>query len=102
MIYNRFKLLNTISRTVDTGVTMSTFDMNNIVEEAFHPKDIYAIYLRKSRADVEAEKLGEGETLARHKKILTELAARKGLYIGKIYQEIVSGELSKPDRRYRN
>ena len=54
--------------------------------------DVYAIYLRKSRADVEAEKLGEGETLARHKKILTELAARKGLYVGKIYQEIVSGE----------
>lgn len=52
----------------------------------------YAIYLRKSRADAEAEKLGEGETLARHKKILTELAARKGLYVEKIYQEIVSGE----------
>lgn len=52
----------------------------------------YAIYLRKSRADVEAEKLGEGETLARHKKILTELAARKGLYVEKIYHEIISGE----------
>ena len=63
------------------GENMSTFDM-----------DVYAIYLRKSRADVEAEKLGEGETLARHRKILTELAARKGLYIGKIYEEIVSGE----------
>ena len=24
----------------------------------------YALYLRKSRADMEAEKLGEGETLA--------------------------------------
>lgn len=54
--------------------------------------DKYAIYLRKSRADVEAEKLGEGETLARHKKILTELAARKGYYVEKIYHEIVSGE----------
>ena len=53
--------------------------------------DKYCIYLRKSRADLEAEKLGEGETLARHKKILTELAARKGLYVEKIYQEIVSG-----------
>lgn len=52
----------------------------------------YAIYLRKSRADAEAEKLGDGETLARHKKILTELAVRKDLYIEKIYQEIVSGE----------
>lgn len=55
-------------------------------------QDKYAIYLRKSRADVEAEKYGEGETLSRHKKILTDLAARKGLYIEKIYQEIVSGE----------
>lgn len=52
----------------------------------------YAIYLRKSRADIEAEKLGEGETLARHRKILTELAARRQLFIGEIYQEIVSGE----------
>lgn len=71
---------------------MTTFDMNRITEEALHPKDIYAIYLRKSRADVEAEKLGEGETLARHEKILTELAARKGYYIGEIYKEIESGE----------
>lgn len=54
--------------------------------------DKYAMYLRKSRADLEAEKLGEGETLTRHKNILTELAARKGLYVEKIYQEIVSGE----------
>lgn len=60
--------------------------------------DKYAIYLRKSRADMEAEKLGEGETLARHKKILTELAARKGIYIEKIYQEIVSGAESIADR----
>lgn len=72
---------------------MTTFDMNNIVNIAHDTTlDKYAIYLRKSRADVEAEKLGEGETLARHKKILTELAARKGLYVEKIYQEIVSGE----------
>ena len=58
----------------------------------------YAIYLRKSRADVEAEKLGEGETLARHKKILTELAVRKELYIGEIYQEIISGAERIEDR----
>ena len=59
----------------------------------------YAIYLRKSRADIEAEKLGEGETLARHKKILTELAVRKELYIGEIYQEIISGADSIEDRK---
>ena len=51
--------------------------------------DEYAIYLRKSRKDDEAETLEE--TLNKHKNILTDLAARKGLYIGKIYQEVVSG-----------
>lgn len=51
--------------------------------------DVYAIYLRKSRQDDEAESMEE--TLNRHKNILTDLAARKGLYIGKIYQEVVSG-----------
>lgn len=76
---------------------MTVFEMNDAVEVALNMKK-YAIYLRKSRADIEAEKLGEGETLARHKKILTELAARKGLYIGEIYQEIVSGAESIEDR----
>ena len=76
---------------------MTVFEANNAVENAFK-MDVYAIYLRKSRADLEAEKLGEGETLARHKKILTELAARKGLYIGEIYQEIVSGADSIEER----
>lgn len=75
---------------------MTTFDMNRAVENALNPKmEKYAIYLRKSRADLEAEKLGEGETLTRHKKILTELAARKGLYVDRIYHEIVSGESIK-------
>lgn len=76
---------------------MTVFDINNAIDIAFNMKK-YAIYLRKSRADMEAEKLGEGETLARHKKILTELAARKGLYIGEIYQEIVSGADRIEDR----
>ena len=52
----------------------------------------YAIYLRKSRADAEMEALGEMETLARHEKILTELAKRQELPIGRVYKEIVSGE----------
>jgi len=52
----------------------------------------YAIYLRKSRADAEAEARGEGETLARHEKILLDLAEKMGIKIGKIYREIVSGE----------
>lgn len=55
-------------------------------------KAIYAIYLRKSRADIEAEKRGEGETLARHEKILNSVAEEQGLKIGKVYKELVSGE----------
>ena len=54
--------------------------------------DGYAMYLRKSRADLEAEKLGQGETLKRHKEILTNLAARQGLFVKKIFEEVVSGE----------
>ena len=52
----------------------------------------YCMYLRKSRADREAEARGEGETLARHEKTLLELAARMNINITKIYKEIVSGE----------
>lgn len=52
----------------------------------------YCIYLRKSRADQEAEARGEGETLARHEKILLETAQRMQLNIVTIYREIVSGE----------
>ncbi|MBR6504144.1 MAG: recombinase family protein [Clostridia bacterium] len=52
----------------------------------------YAIYLRKSRTDSEAEARGEGETLARHEKILLNLSERMGIKIGKIYREIVSGD----------
>lgn len=52
----------------------------------------YAMYLRKSRADVEAEAHGEGETLSRHENALTALAEKSGLKITKIYREIISGE----------
>lgn len=50
------------------------------------------IYLRKSRADREAEARGEGETLARHEHILLDLAKKQGYAIGAIYREVVSGE----------
>ena len=53
---------------------------------------MYCIYLRKSRADYEAEQRGEGETLSRHRDVLTALAAHNHHAIGHIYQEIVSGE----------
>ncbi|MDR2686882.1 MAG: recombinase family protein [Oscillospiraceae bacterium] len=52
----------------------------------------HLIYLRKSRADTEAETRGEGETLARHEKALLDLAARLRLAVGGIYREIVSGD----------
>ncbi len=52
----------------------------------------YCLYLRKSRADAEAEARGEGETLARHEKALLELAKRLRLNITHIYREVVSGE----------
>ena len=52
----------------------------------------YCIYLRKSRKDNEAEQRGEGETLARHEKTLTEFAKKNGLEVSAIYKEVVSGE----------
>lgn len=60
--------------------------------------DKYCIYLRKSRMDLELEKRGEGETLARHRAALVELAKKLNLNVVKIYQEVVSGEsiVSRP------
>lgn len=52
----------------------------------------YCIYLRKSRADLEAEAHGEGETLLRHEKALLDLAKRQKLNVTEIYREVVSGE----------
>lgn len=52
----------------------------------------YCIYLRKSRADAEAEKAGQGETLARHEHILRQIAERDNLQVTKIYREIISGD----------
>lgn len=52
----------------------------------------YVMYLRKSRADQEAELRGEGETFARHEKLLTDTAATLKIKIGAIYREVVTGE----------
>lgn len=62
----------------------------------------YLMYLRKSRADLEAEARGEGETLARHRRALRELAARNGHEIRREYAEIVSGETiaSRPQMQH--
>lgn len=50
------------------------------------------MYLRKSRADLEAEARGEGETLVKHRAILLKFAKEQNLNIVKIREEIVSGE----------
>ena len=69
-------------------------DINNVYsnENLLDNLEEYAMYLRKSRADIEAEANGEGETLARHENILLDLARKNEIKIGKIYKEIVSGE----------
>lgn len=70
--------------------------MDKIIEKACdqYTKTRYAMYLRKSRADIEMEALGEGETLAKHKTMLFNLAAKHEIHPDQItiYQEIVSGE----------
>lgn len=59
-----------------------------------YTQDKYAMYLRKSRADMELEALGEEETLARHKKMLEALAAKHDIHPDQItiYHELVSGD----------
>ncbi|MDR0948407.1 MAG: recombinase family protein [Lachnospiraceae bacterium] len=52
----------------------------------------YCAYLRKSRADRDAEMRGEEETLSRHKRILEEFAASHQMLISRFYAEVVSGE----------
>lgn len=52
----------------------------------------YCIYLRKSRKDMDAEAHGEGETLARHERLLLEVAKRGEYNVTQIYREVVSGD----------
>ncbi len=61
---------------------------------AMYPTELQrvAVYLRKSRADLEAEGRGEGETLSRHRRALTALAEQYRHRITGVYEEIVSGE----------
>ena len=51
-----------------------------------------ALYLRKSRADLEAEKTGEFETLNKHKSTLLDLSREMKLNVVEIKEELVSGE----------
>lgn len=65
------------------------------MQNALNQHGRYCMYLRRSRADADAERMGAGETLARHLRMLQELAGR---LIGHpipdtaIYREIVSGD----------
>ena len=72
---------------------MSVFEVNNKINAALNSTvERWVIYLRKSRADIQAEKHGDGDTLERHRAILTELAAKRGLYVVEIIEEVVSGD----------
>ena len=52
----------------------------------------YDAYLRKSRADVELEKLKKFDTLKQHEKFLIDRAKQLNINIRNIYHEVVSGE----------
>lgn len=71
-------------------------EIKQIIEDVCkeYVQDEYAMYLRKSRADLEMEALGEGETLARHKHMLDALAAKHNISTEQItvYKEVVSGD----------
>lgn len=56
------------------------------------PGGIYDAYLRKSRADMELEKLKKFDTLKQHEKFLKDRAKQLGIKIRRIYREVVSGE----------
>lgn len=58
-----------------------------------------ALYLRKSRADFDAELKGEGETLSKHRTALLALAEKYRYVIQDTYEEVVSGEriLDRPE-----
>lgn len=70
--------------------------MNEMLQEIAdsYTRDEYAMYLRKSRADLELEAMGEEETLTRHKNMLMNLAAKMNISTDQItiYHELVSGE----------
>ena len=54
--------------------------------------DRVAMYLRKSRKDLELEAVGGEDTLERHRRVLLELARHYELTVTQIYQEVVSGD----------
>lgn len=54
---------------------------------------LYALYLRRSRADAEKEQMGQFETLAKHEEELAAFAKQRGYVLDEpYYRELVSGE----------
>jgi len=51
----------------------------------------YAMFLRKSREDIEAERVGRFETLAKHESALKRLADDLGIHVIRTYRELASG-----------
>lgn len=56
------------------------------------PLSQYIIYLRKSRKDMDAEAIGQTDTLKRHRAALLSLAESRGLNIVEICEEVVTGD----------
>ena len=60
---------------------------------------MYAMYLRKSRQDMELELLGQGETLARHRETLMNLARKTCTPSGKSMRKSFPAKPSVPGRK---
>lgn len=74
---------------------MTVFEAQNAIKRAkIIDSKMYAMYLRKSRVDLELEAISKEETLAAHKKLLFALAERNGILPSQIviYHEMVSGD----------
>lgn len=54
--------------------------------------DKYIMYLRKSQMDRDFDDLSVEETLKRHRRILTDYANSRNLYVEFVLEEVVSGE----------
>ena len=62
------------------------------MENRDNQRRLGAMYLRKSKADAEKERIGRYETLAKHRAELTAMARRMGLAVDRVFEELKSGE----------
>lgn len=63
---------------------------------------IYYAYLRKSREDLELEKLKKFDTLKQHEDFIAKRAKNLGIKISKTYKEVISGELIQDRPQIQN